>query len=192
MCFGERGEGSRRMLPVHLAKFITHIQQLLSKSSRYALCGKRIYTLLTFPSSPTSRNKKKIIRLLGTAALYPYFCIRPCFFKERASAGRKKKKKVRSLLTIPVWETEVLNNWVGDPAAIARRPVWPPPFQRAAGARLRRFAPQTPRRRGRGPRLSPAPCGLAGRPFPSPPTARSQLGAQGPPPQPAGPSPAAT
>ena len=77
------------MLHVHLAKFITHIQQLLSKSSQYSLRGKRIYTLLTFPSSPISGNKKKIIRRLGTAVQNPDFCIRPCFLKERASAGAK-------------------------------------------------------------------------------------------------------
>lgn len=90
VCIGERGKESRRMLHAHPAKFITHIQQLLSKSSQYSIRGKRIYTLLTFPSSPTSRNKKKIIRLLGTAIQNPDFSTRLCFFTERAKSRGKK------------------------------------------------------------------------------------------------------
>lgn len=78
VCFGERGKEAVGCYPFTGKVYYPHIQQLLSKSSRYAMWEENLHTpdisILSY-----FKKQKKIIRLLGTAALYPDFCIRPCF-----------------------------------------------------------------------------------------------------------------
>lgn len=61
----EKKKKTRRMLQVHLANFITHIQQLLNKSSKYSDLWEE--NLHTPDSLIASASRKEIAQLLNTA-----------------------------------------------------------------------------------------------------------------------------
>lgn len=65
----KRVEKTRRMLQVHLANFITHIQQLLNKSSKQSDLWEE--NLHTPDSLIASASRNEIAQLLNTAVANP-------------------------------------------------------------------------------------------------------------------------